>query len=196
MDHLHLRRLAILYGILATLAVWIGLVLLQNLLATFVCFHLLVCCGVPLLHGWREGNLRERWRVAWRQLFSDAEGLFVGLATGTVLCLVIVAGLGMLLQSGASAEWVRHILTQWGLTEMWLWLFIIYIILVNSLLEELMWRGFLLELLEKATSPVTAMVISSFFYALYHIIIGSMLFGWKWGIVITVAVFFCGFVLG
>lgn len=55
-----------------------------------------------------------------------------------------------------------------------------------------MWRGFLLQRLERVVTPMTAMLVSSFFYALYHVVIGTVLFGWKWGTIITAAVFCVG----
>lgn len=184
-------RLAILYGIFATSAVWAGLVWFQSLLITFVLFHLLVCCMIPILHGIGDGSIRKRWSEAFSVWFASTEGLFVGIATGVVLCLAVLAGLYLLIQL-VDKEQIRAIVVRWGLSADWLGLFFTYVVLVNSLLEELMWRGFLLERLESAVKPFFAMLISSFFYALYHLVIGTVLFGWKWGGIITVAVFFVG----
>ncbi|MET3288204.1 UNVERIFIED_CONTAM: membrane protease YdiL (CAAX protease family) [Brevibacillus sp. OAP136] len=192
MHRTHLLRLAISYGILGTSAVWVGLVWLQSLMATFILFHFLVCCMIPIVHGIGEGSLRARWSEAFAIWFTRTEGIFVGIATGTVLCLAALSGLYLLLQVVPDKEQIRPILIRWGLSADWLGLFFTYIVFVNSLLEELMWRGFLLERLERVVAPMTAMLLSSFFYALYHVVIGTVLFGWKWGAVITGAVFCVG----
>lgn len=184
--------LIICYGFFATLAVCYGLVVRQSLFVTILLFHLIVCLGIPLFHGWWEGGLLQNWRKAWRIDFVDKKGVAAGAATGFLLFIGIVFGLWLLLQNGEEAEWIRFKLGQWGVSDRWFWLFAVYMIVVNSLLEELLWRGFVLQRLLYGVTRWRAILASSFFFALYHLILGVVLFGWLWGAVITCLVYGVG----
>ncbi|NGQ93793.1 CPBP family intramembrane metalloprotease [Brevibacillus sp. SYP-B805] len=184
--------LFVCYGFCATLALVYGLLVRQSLLATFVVFHVAVLLGIPLAHGWREGDIRRHWREAWTGLRGGTAGLAIGAASGVLLGALAMGGLWLLIRAGIQPERVRAILVHWGLTEQGKWLFAGYMIVVNSFLEELMWRGFVLQRLTDVLPRVQAMLLSSFFFALYHLILGTVLFGWRWGLLATVLVFWTG----
>lgn len=174
------------YGFIATLAVFYGLVERESLAATFVSFHLLVCLGIPLLHGWWEGGLADDWRRAW--LPFDKQGAVWGLAAGALMLTGILAGIRLLFATGVQPEEIRAVLERWGLTQQAVWWFSLYMAVVNSLLEELFWRGFVLERLLAAMSRFAAVLLSSLFFCLYHLLVATVLFGWRWGVWITLMV--------
>jgi membrane protease YdiL (CAAX protease family) len=184
--------LIIVYGFLATLALIYGLMIRQSLFATFISFHLIVCLGIPLLHGWREGSLPRNWKAAWGDHRGDTAGITVGAVSGMIIAAGVMGGIWLLLRAGVSPERTRVILVSWGLSDDWKWFFAVYMIVVNSFLEELMWRGFVLQRLLSVLPGWGALLLSSFFFALYHLILGVVLFGWKWGIIVTVLVFVTG----
>jgi uncharacterized protein len=175
------------YGFTASLAVFYGLVERESLVATFVSFHLLVCLGIPLLHGWWEGGLADYWRHAW--LPFDKKGAGYGLAVGALMLAGILAGIQLLFASGVQPEEIRAVLERWGLTQQAVWWFSLYMAVVNSLLEELFWRGFVLQRLLAAMSRFAAVLLSSLFFCLYHLLVAVVLFGWRWGVWITMLVF-------
>ena len=183
-------QLLLAYGCAATLAIFYGLVERQNLFVTFFSFHLLVCLGIPLAHGWREGKLLAHWKSAWGRY--DPQGARYGIALGGILMVGITAGAWLLIQEEGRTEYIRAILQHWGLTGGWVWLFCLYLVIVNSLLEELMWRGFVLQRLLLVANRPAAILLSGFFYSLYHLVIGSVLFGPMWGLIITLLVFGTG----
>ncbi|WP_400163259.1 CPBP family intramembrane glutamic endopeptidase [Brevibacillus sp. TJ4] len=182
--------LLLVYGMVATLAIFYGLVERQSLFVTFVAFHLLVCLGIPLLHGWREGKLAAHWRAAWG--VYDTRGARFGLILGLIQMVGVMSGIWLLLRTEGRAEEIRAILQNWGLHGGWLGLFALYLIIVNSLLEELMWRGFVLQRLQQVMSRPAAIMLSSLFFSLYHFIIVSVLFNPLWGVFLTALVFGAG----
>ncbi|HZG14876.1 MAG TPA: type II CAAX endopeptidase family protein [Candidatus Bathyarchaeia archaeon] len=184
------------YGLLATLAISYGLLLRQSLFATFIAFHLVVCIGIPLIHGWWEGALRKNWKMAWGEQSFSTTGLFVGIISGVCMGTIAVWGIWMLLQSGISIPWIQLQLEHWGLREQWAWLFAAYMVIGNSLMEELFWRGFVQQRLSAILPRVTVIFLSNTLFALYHLLLGIVLFGWKWGSVATVAVFGAGTIWG
>ncbi len=185
--------LTVCYSGFATLTIFYGLIARQSLFVTFVSFHLIACLGIPLSHRLWEGDARRHWREAWGDgIWRRGEGLFLGLATGVCLFAAIVAGYRLLVLAGVSPEHIRAVLTRWGLTAGWIGWFAAYLTVLNSFFEELLWRGFVLERLLASLSRRKAMVASSLFFSLYHLIIGVVLFGWAWGGVITGLVFLVG----
>lgn len=186
--------LVIVYGFAATLSIFYGLVERQSLFVTFVCFHLLVCLCVPLIHAWWEGNLSRSWQVAWGKF--EWRGAVFGLGLGILLMAAAIAGIWLLLQSDGRPEQIRQTLERWELSRQWIWWFSLYLVIVNSLLEEMFWRGFVLERFVSVLVRSHAVLLSSFFYSLYHLIVSSVLFGFKWGCLITLLVFVVGNVWG
>ncbi|WP_312114166.1 CPBP family intramembrane glutamic endopeptidase [Brevibacillus reuszeri] len=182
------------YGFAATLAIFYGLLERRSLFVTFVLFHLLVCLCIPFLHGWWDGTLRESWRHAWGQF--DKRGAFYGLGLGLFLLTGVLAGSWILLQAEGRAENIRRILVEWDLNDRWIWLFSVYLVFLNSLLEELFWRGFVLQRMLQSLSQAMAILLSSFFYTLYHLIVATVMFGFKIGLLITVLVFVSGIIWG
>jgi len=186
--------LVIGYGFTATLSIFYGLVEKQSLFVTFVCFHLLVCFCIPVLHAWWEGSLRKSWLLAWGKF--EGKGTIRGLAFGVLLLIGGTAGIWLLLQAGGRAVQIRGVLEAWGLADRWIWWFSLYLTVVNSLLEELFWRGFVLQRLARSLARSVAVLLTSFFYSLYHLVVSTVLFGYQWGCFITLLIFAVGGVWG
>lgn len=184
------------YGLLATIAISYGLLLRQSLMATFFAFHLVVCLGIPLLHGWWEGKLGANWKAAWGEQACDSGGLLLGLLSGLCMGAFALWGIWMLLQAGISLSWIRLQLERWGLRDGWVWPFALYMVMGNSLLEELFWRGFVQQRLLASLKRVKAILVSNILFALYHLLLGVVLFGWKWGSVVAVVVYGAGVIWG
>lgn len=178
------------YGFAATLAIFYGLVERQSLFATFVSFHLLVCLGIPLFHGWWEGRLGDHWKQAWGRF--EKRGALYGIALGILFMVGAMAGMWLLLQSPGSADHIRKILEHWGLDRRWIGWFALYLTVVNSLLEELLWRGFVLQRFLRGMNRLAAILLSTFFFSLYHLIVAAVLFGFWWGVLLTGVVFVVG----
>ncbi|MBG9772604.1 CPBP family intramembrane glutamic endopeptidase [Brevibacillus laterosporus] len=185
----------ICYSCFATLTIFYGLVEKHSLFITFVGFHLVTCLIIPIFHAYWEGNLAIKWREAWglhRHQERKLKGIWWGIISGVLLFILICLGFYVLLWTGASTEWMRNKLFSWGLTEETKWWFALYMTIGNSLFEEMLWRGFLLERLLYNMQLYKAILLSSFFYSLYHFIIGVTLFGIKAGLVATFLVFLTG----
>ncbi|MFS0556503.1 type II CAAX prenyl endopeptidase Rce1 family protein [Brevibacillus sp. 179-C9.3 HS] len=186
--------LLIVYGFAATLTIFYGLVEKHSVIVTFVSFHVLVCICIPIVHGWWEGELRNHWRSAWGSF--EWHGVFYGLAFGVLMLTGVLAGLWLLLQEAGRPEAVRKGMEAWGIESRWIWGFSFYLVFINSLLEELFWRGFVLQRLLSSLSLWKSIFLSSFFYTLYHLIIATILFGFVNGLMITFMVFSAGILWG
>ncbi|TQR36306.1 CPBP family intramembrane glutamic endopeptidase [Brevibacillus brevis] len=186
--------LLIVYGFAATLTIFYGLVEKHSVIITFFSFHVLVCICIPVIHGWWEGDLRKQWQSAWGSF--EWQGTLYGLALGVLMLTGVLAGLWLLLQEPGRPEAVRAGMEAWGIKRRWIWFFSVYLIFINSLLEELFWRGFVLQRFRASLSRFLSIFLSGFFYSLYHLIISTLLFGLRNGLFITSLVFGVGLIWG
>ncbi|MFF2528898.1 CPBP family intramembrane glutamic endopeptidase [Brevibacillus sp. NPDC058079] len=186
--------LLIVYGFAATLTIFYGLVEKHSVIVTFFSFHVLVCICIPVIHGWWEGDLRKHWLLAWGSF--EWQGTLYGLAFGVLMLTGVLAGLWLLLQESGRPEAVRTGMEAWGIERRWILVFSFYLVFINSLLEELFWRGFVLQRLRASLSILMSIFLSSFFYSLYHLIISTILFGFRNGLLITSMVFGAGLIWG
>lgn len=174
------------YGLMAIAAVSTGLLVFHSLILTFILFHVVTCLGVPVVHGWWEQRLRKNWQdLANYHVINRRDCLIEGVGSGFVLMIGVLSGFYYMIQTGVSVPWIRTNLEEWGLTYEWLWVFAIYMSVGNSFFEELLWRGFTLERLGRLLSVQGAVMLSSLFYTSYHVILGTVLFGWSWGLLVA-----------
>jgi hypothetical protein len=71
----------------------------------------------------------------------------------------------------------------------------LYFVIMNPLLEETFWRGFIYEEWKRFVSPKTACYITSFFFGAWHWVIVQNFCTPLWAIVLTVAVMIGGFLV-
>lgn len=70
----------------------------------------------------------------------------------------------------------------------------IYLIVINSLVEEYLWRWFVYRRCEELVSSQASVFLSAFLFTLHHIIVLAYYFNWQVVIVGTIAVFCAGVV--
>jgi hypothetical protein len=107
-----------------------------------------------------------------------AQGLAFGLlaAAGVLLCDRLL--LRALLEPSAFAEMIGEN----GLDRPWAYAgMAVYICVVNSLLEEYVWRWFVFRQIQRLVSPVLAVLLSAAAFTLHHTVIVQTQFG-DWGL--------------
>jgi membrane protease YdiL (CAAX protease family) len=70
----------------------------------------------------------------------------------------------------------------------------LYLTLVNSLLEEYVWRWFVFRRCEELTSSRTAVVLSGFFFMIHHSIALAAQFRWGVTVGASLSVFLSGMI--
>ncbi|MBC7773260.1 MAG: CPBP family intramembrane metalloprotease [Pyrinomonadaceae bacterium] len=115
-------------------------------------------------------------RIAFRQMSSGR--LPPGLPTGLTLGLVIAIGiLGVyalfeLLGGGIDGARLKEVATASGFgTPLSFVLLGAYLALVNSLLEEYVWRWFVFRACASMVPPIFAVTLSGLFFTLHHIVV-------------------------
>lgn len=177
------RRLAlvVLLTLLPWPAVWLGMYRLDSLALTFVLYH--GCCLLPAAWwGRRLWQNAVRWptRTQWAWL-------------GAALAAVVPLSLFGYLEIGSyvlNTSGIRGVVTERGFQAAWLLPFGLYFVPVNATLEELFWRGVVLNELrgtEEAVWTVGA-IWTAFTFAAWHYLVLRLLLrpGWAEATVLAI----------
>jgi len=157
--------------ILAPTTVAVCLLALHDVWATFLCYHVLICLGIPLadslVHRKRTftGHLAYLGLAGphWRR--GVAAGLLLGLGSGGA----VVGGFALWGEELLAGNRILEILADWGAGRERLFAMSVFLILGNGLAEELFWRGYLHRLLETVRRRWLAIGLPAACFASYHV---------------------------
>jgi membrane protease YdiL (CAAX protease family) len=140
--------------------------------------------------------------VAWHFLVQrqdvdtlkpSGRGLCVGTATGVVLCAIIYAAFHFLGRSLLDPALIQSKLDAIGFTTKARYLgMAAYWILVNSLIEEFVWRWFVTQQFQHLVRPWLAVVLSGIGFTLHHIAAVQVYFGPAALVMASIAIFIAG----
>lgn len=165
-----------------TIMIFIGLIVVQNVLITFALFYGWLL-AVPLL---LKANVNLKF---------DRRSLFVGITTGLLSLGGIYGAVYLLRDSVFDLNEVRELLAAWDFTGTKVIGLVLVLILVNPILEELYWREFMYGRLLKWGAGKTIGIIA-FFYALYHLFTVYLIFSFPFNLIAVVPVFAAGLMWG
>ena len=154
-------------------AVWLGMYRLDSLWVTFLLYH--GCCLLPAAV-WG----RRLWRGAWRApTRPQALALLAAIGVGLPVFLLGYAWIGAdILNSHALLSVVTHR----GFAARELWPLAFYFVPVNAVLEELFWRGVVLNELRglDETASTLGVTWTAFTFAAWHWLVLHLLLrpGW------------------
>ncbi|MEQ6389542.1 type II CAAX endopeptidase family protein [Bacillaceae bacterium S4-13-58] len=165
-----------------TILLWIGLVILQNLVLTFILFYgwlliLPLLSKVPIKSYFKGKSLRT-----W----------FMGLGIGIGFFLFVYVGLALLKKDGINLSQMNEILHDWGFIGKTKWWLILFLVFLNPILEELYWRGDMQNRLFGKYNLLQTSLITSSFYSLYHLIPLMFLFAFPFSVIMVIPVFLAG----
>lgn len=154
----------LLWTMLPCLAIWLGMYQIKNVLWTFVLYHG-ICLLPPIIWGvplWRPSFLRPSMQACATVILAAL--LF------NCLAIYMYEHFG---RSLLSDEHVLELLKQQGLSKNLFWPLSIFAIVLNPILEELFWRGVVLNELNKLKRPFEhfGTIWSTITYAAYHYLI-------------------------
>jgi membrane protease YdiL (CAAX protease family) len=182
-EHQSRRRLClvVLLTLLPWPAVWLGLYKFDSLVWTFVLYH--GCCLLPAaLWG------RRLWRGAIRW---PTQRQWAALLTAVVLIIPLSLFLyGVIGSDILSAPSLRSVVTERGFQSAWLLPFGIYFVAVNATLEELFWRGVVLNELRGTSETIWTLgaIWTAFTFAAWHYVVLRLLLrpGWAEATVLAI----------
>jgi len=157
-------RALMLWALMPCAAMWVGLYYLKSALWAYALYHV-ICLAPAIVWGrslWLPSFIKPTLRDCLLLL-----GASIVFSAGAVLGYELIGK--MLL----SKEHVLALLKEQGITGRLFIFFAFYATIVNPLLEELFWRGVLLNAFDRAVSRFKyfGITLSSLLYALFHYLI-------------------------
>lgn len=149
------------WTLVPSVSMWLGLYVIKNAVWTFVFYHGL--CLAPTIY-----LSRKHWLDTWKLPSRLAVFLILpGAVVFCVLALLVYELLGPILLSNDA---VLALLIRLGYCKAIFWPMSLYVVLVNPLVEELYWRGCVLNKLDAMSGPIKhfGIIWSSLAYALFH----------------------------
>jgi uncharacterized protein len=178
-----MKKILLLVG--PTLMIFIGLQMFESVIVTFLLFYGWLL-AVPLLG---RGIQRERFKVT-------GKALMLGVGSGLLFFLFIYGGLYWLHIYLLDIDQLRVLLLEWGFSgrgEIWL---VLILLVANPILEEVYWRGYIYERLRRDGTAKYAILVTSAFYTLYHLLSVIPIFEGLYGLIAVVPVFIAGIFWG
>ena len=123
-----------------------------------------------------------------------AKSLSIGFLSGTVFLAAIYGGITLLKDSVFNINELKLVLAEWNFTGSLVFWLVIFLIVVNPLLEEFYWREFMYKCLIEKMSVSQTMVITSFFYSLYHLVSLIFIFKFPFNLIAVLPVFIAGMI--
>lgn len=165
-----------------TIMIFLGLVTFKNVPITFILFY-----GWLLLFSFY--NLRKRHQ---RILIVNAKSILVGFISG-LICLSAIYGTVYFLKSSVfNLTELRELLIEWNFTSANVFWLVLFIIFINPILEEIYWREFMYGELASKLGATTSIIITAFFYSLYHLLSVYFIFSFPFNLLAVLPVFFAG----
>nr|WP_281350727.1 CPBP family intramembrane glutamic endopeptidase [Metabacillus lacus] len=88
------------------------------------------------------------------------------------------------------------LLISWSFTGNYVFGLAFVLVFINPVLEEVYWRGYMMDRFLRTSGPLSAIAVTSFFYAFYHLLSIWYIFSWPYNLLIVLPVFVAGIVWG
>ena len=181
------RRLSIvvLLTLLPLPAVWLGMYRLDSIVWTFVFYH-----GLCLLPAAIWGQKLWRGALRWPTVRQGA-ALAAAIAVVLPLTLFVYSEIGRDLFNTVD---LRQVVTERGFRAAWLLPFGVYFVAVNATLEELFWRGVVLNELRGTGETIWTVgaIWTAFTFAAWHYLVLRLLLRPGWAEVTVLGVLGAG----
>jgi uncharacterized protein len=173
-----------------TIMICLGLIMFKSVPITFILFYswLLI---VPLLL--YIGN--KSLRLDLKKHFN-LQSFTVGLISGLICLGAIYGAVALLHNLVFDLGELKQVLVEWNFTGSILFWLIIFLIFINPVLEELYWREVMYMRLIERVGAVPTIMITSFFYSLYHLVPLFSIFVFPFNFIAVIPVFMAGLMWG
>ncbi len=109
-----------------------------------------------------------------------AKGLALGTSLGVLIAAIIIGGYLLIGKQWIDADAMRAVAERNGLSEQWKYLALAaYLCVVNSLLEEYVWRWFVFHHCAALVRRWPAVVLSGLLFTVHHIFALGLQFDWR-----------------
>lgn len=165
--------------------IFIGLQLMGNVVVTFFLFYSWLF-AVPILD---KAFPKDRLKMT-------KPALLIGILSGLLFFVFIFGGLSWLHHYLLDVEELRLLLVDWGFIGPGEIALVLVLLILNPILEEVYWRGYMYEKLRRKRSALYTISLTSVFYTLYHVLSVIHIFEGGYALVAVIPVFIAGLFWG
>lgn len=173
-----------------TIMIFLGLIIFKSVPITFILFYGWLLF-VPILLYFRNKSIR--WN---RKKHLNLKSFTVGLISGVISLVAIYGAVALLHNLVFDLGELKQILVEWNFTGSILFWLIIFLIFINPVLEELYWRDVMYKRLIDRVGAAQTIMITSFFYSLYHLVPLFSIFTFPFNFIAVIPVFIAGLMWG
>ncbi|WP_196157437.1 CPBP family intramembrane glutamic endopeptidase [Reinekea sp. G2M2-21] len=117
-------------------------------------------------------------------------GLIPGVLSGLLLSLIIFSAYWFIARPYMDFTALRTFTSQVGITSVSVYLgLVLYLTVLNSLIEEYVFRWFMIEQLKAWLSPLIAIIVSAIIFTIHHTVVLSAYVPWYFNLLASVGVF-------
>ena len=187
-----MKNVVYLFG--PTVMIFIGLGYFESIPITFLLFYGWLFL-IPLITYVRHVEIKERFVQTIKNGFL-LKPILVGIISGVICLLSIYSSVALVQGHLFDFNRLSRQLVQWGFSGKKVWGFILVLIIINPILEEWYWREFMYKRYLNKLGVVKSVILTSFFYTLYHMLALIPLFEMPFSIIATIPIFFAGLLWG
>ena len=188
--------LAIIMSVAAPLAVILGLIIFKNIVLTYILLYAGVCVLMPLIDILLIRKISLSAIPGMLGFREPAPSVRIGFLLGLFSFTVIFSF--FYTQQNTIVDTVRlnSTLADWKLGSIDPALFHFVMILANSVLEEVFWRGYMFHRYMSNTTPLLTIQFTTLFYCSYHLITTFALFRTVPAVILMAAIYAAGLFWG
>jgi len=182
---------------LAAFSVSFCLLVLHNVMLTFIAYYFICCISIPII----DLVFIKKQKFSGYLKFigfslKPLRSIITGIAHGLVIYFLML-GVYFYLKDKVDLNNVLKSVQEWGMPNSGRWIIFFIVVLFNGLVEEVFWRGYCFTELRESLSAVPAIMITTIFYTSYHLVTLFSFFGPSvLGISLVITVFSAGILWG
>ncbi len=139
------------------------------------------------------------WVIVQRQKFPrltvNMKGIGVGVVSGFALGLVILSSYWLIARPALDFSDISEVLAAAGISSVASYVaLVLYLAVVNSLMEEYVFRWFLFKQLSQLMPAIPAVIASAAIFTVHHTVVVSAYVPWYFNVLISLGVFTGGLV--
>jgi membrane protease YdiL (CAAX protease family) len=186
----------LLLWIIVPIAIFFSLVVFNNVILTFILFYGVICLLIPIVDLFiiQKKNIKEYLQYLGFKNFKKTiiPSTIIGIIFSTSIYLFFIILERYVMDIGQ----MQRILDNWNINNKYIIPLLFTMIIANSVFEEVYWRGYIYKKIEDLYNPIKVLILTSLFYASYHLITTINLFSIWYGIIFTLIIFGAGFFWG
>jgi len=125
----------------------------------------------------------------------DLRGIGIAALSGAMLATIIIVSYWLLGRSNIDFSQMQSLLHTAGIDSVWKYiLLVLYLTVVNSLIEEYVFRWFMYRQLSKIVAPIAAVVISGLIFTVHHTVVLAAYIPWYFNALASLGVLTGGLV--